>query len=500
VVLSLGNIPKESVPSLAFSNFSRIYLLRTDPEDLGKRIVLDQFEVGGDVARVTQGQEGTLQSQERAAVARFAGVGNLVSPWYAPIPAVDESFEGDHSLGQDNALATLDPGVRPVEVLFADTGRLSEDEASAIPASFPTTGSMLLLMRYANRPMSDNPPDYKYAFTSHLRSGPGSVVQAQYQIDNGRMPVFDTGMVHHYDPAFDPITGLQWPVRRPGELAHLPWGQFVFDYFTALPLSNPGPYRDESTSSIDPGARPRVDQDGLRVHGRININAAPWKVLSGLPFVPLEDIPAAFRTTFGVTLALVDNNGLAIADDDAGWLGEERAKAIVAYREARKVSGLDAGGNLFTTGDYGDDPTAQGRGWTRDIPMARRGTGFMTVGELANVRNAGATSDLYKLDSGKLDDTSATYLEAIAVLASLGDWVTARSHVFTIYGTLRGQEDQTIVDPNLEVQTRLRAEDVDSRAIRFQETVDRLPTFMGEHQPVRVGDRVVGKYRDTLND
>ena len=46
----------------------------------------------------------------------------------------------------------------------------------------------------------------------------------------------------------------------------------------------------------------------------------------------------------------------------------------------------------------------------------------------------------------------------------------------------------------------LGAEDVDARAIRFQETVDRLPTFIGASAPVRIGERVLSRYNDLRSD
>jgi hypothetical protein len=66
--------------------------------------------------------------------------------------------------------------------------------------------------------------------------------------------------------------------------------------------------------------------------------------------------------------------------------------------------------------------------------------------------------------------------------------------VFTVYGVIRGEGDPEIGDP-LE-----QARDVDSRALRFQETVDRLPTFFGEPVPVRIGERVIRRYSDVGND
>ena len=137
--------------------------------------------------------------------------------------------------------------------------------------------------------------------------------------------------------------------------------------------------------------------------------------------------------------------------------------------------------------------------------MARRsagGTGFLSVGELANVRHWDATRmgssgpytsttnpwSQFRMDAGVIGRSTADaredYIQAVALLVALGDWVTVRSHVFTVYGTLRGEGGEG-------------DDDVDARAIRFQETVDRLPTVLGAPVPTRIGDRVVEKYLDT---
>ena len=294
-------------------------------------------------------------------------------------------------------------------------------------------------------------------------------------------------------------------VNRPGELHHLPWGQLVFDYFTALPLSNPGPWVNPDPTgnpnyAVPADAQPRVDQDGLRVHGRINLNAAPWTVLAGLPLVPMENIPGALRD------AIRAGAGINVSDAEAAPLGPELAKAIVAYREARSIdtdrSGLVPPLPAAKTGDYGD--ASDGRGWSTAVPAARRGTGFLTVGELANARHPDATVDglgtlpyfsFYRFDGGIIENSGAVredYLSAVALLVALSDWVTVRSHVFTIYGVLRGEQSALPLqsDPI----------DLDARALRFQETVDRLPTFVGAPAPVRIGERTVGRYQDIRND
>ncbi|RME38863.1 MAG: hypothetical protein D6788_06545, partial [Planctomycetota bacterium] len=316
---------------LSFQSGYVLYLVRErrypDPDNPNgppvlARIVLDQFTVNGDVGNptapvVNPGAGKQTYTLQRVVRPQQPGVSE--SPWMGVIPVArqqDPTF--GHTLGDWNAQLN-DPGLdlRPVEVNTADVG--------SYRAAFPTTGSLLLLLRHANRSLDDYSITPDLAFNTWLvdttpvfnpNTGSNFLVREQTQIDNGRMPVFDVGeidpadptqrrlFVHHADPSdSDP--------DKPGRLSTLPWGQLVFDYFTALPLNGPGPY-DNPTN--DPGfipgkpdSRPRVDMDGLRVHGRINLNAAPWTVLSGLPFVPMERIPAPFRAKVRWGAGLVDS-------------------------------------------------------------------------------------------------------------------------------------------------------------------------------------------------
>ncbi|MCH7597360.1 MAG: hypothetical protein IID35_12490, partial [Planctomycetes bacterium] len=380
------------------------------------------------------------------------------------------------------------------------------------------------------------------------------------QIDNGHLPVFDKGKeplpgqdvgqrTAHHVPAHltHPFVSNPDPTlvqeALPGDLLALPWGQMVFDYFTALPLSNPGPYpRDdpEGLRTALPDSRPKVDLGGLRVHGRINLNAAPWTVLAGLPFLPIDHLPTQFQASIRLALGFVSNvavdplnplpSELWVQNDQAGTIGQELAQSIVAYRGAREISFFN-GTTTVTTGDYGGDvpstilppPPMFGRGWSlkRDVTATpqpipdvsvRRGTGFMSVGELANVRHPEATRELFRVDSGVVgkgdakpgvpeDRSKENYVDAVAVLVALGDWVTVRSQVFTVYGVIRGEQDRDIPDsPAPENPQRARIDDVDSRAIRFQETIDRLPTFLGRAQPTRIGSRITTHYQDVSSD
>ncbi|MCH8251747.1 MAG: hypothetical protein IID36_04775 [Planctomycetes bacterium] len=533
-MLGAGQAAFVEIDDLAFESGDEIYLTRKISYPLGiglvsKFVVVDQFHVGGGLADVPQDPEpieGELESIERESVTEN-------TPWMATLPADGNIRTGEEtSLGFENS-PTVEP-YRPVEVNFANTGSFVEITATddngvefiVTDGSLPTTGSLLLLMRHANRAISDldDDPDAGLAFTTQLagelplplvytinpNTGVGKWVQpggasgkfAKKQIDNGRMPVFDVAKVHRLDPSNE----TAYPVDVPGALGTLPWGQLIFDYFTVLPLSNPSPYAHEpgdtefTIEDVAPYTQPRVDLDGLRVYGVADINAAPWMVLAGLPLVPMEKIPAAFREEMGLYLGLDP-----AFDDEAFSLGDHLAQAIVAYREAREVKGLDGG---FTTGDYNNTSSTGpqlGRGWRAPTPAARRGFGFMSVGELANVRHPLASESTYTIDGNavmNVADKKDGYVKAIAALVALGDWVSVRSQVFTVYGTLRGEMDEEVAENESDPNTRdeLRAADVDSRAVRFQQTVDRLPTYLGESLPLLIGERYVGAYTDTTTD
>ncbi|UCE59603.1 MAG: hypothetical protein JSU63_19435 [Phycisphaerales bacterium] len=482
---------------LMFDNASTISLVRehTYSGDLvPTRVVVDEFDLS-DSSNIYPTDSTAVGTWDDTLV--FRSCERVVDNWRAPIP-IDFSdpfaypATGEASFGLQFGNRTSSTASIPgVEVQFADVGVLKD--------AFPTSGSMLLLMRHANGNLDTG----GVPFTTYLNDEVDA--NKDLALDNGRMPVFDDNgyFRHHVDPAQDPRGGsiVSWPQNEPGEVIHLPWGQMVFDYFTALPLASEGPFADDGDPNI-----PRVDLDGLRVHGRININAAPASVLAGLPLLQMDRMPAPFRGTLENVLD-PDNPNDQYNDDEYIPLGPDLADAIVAYREAREIA---------ASGNYDDPPVTipgqdtPGRGWQKTKPTARRGMGFMSVGELANIHHNYAAEN-YRIDrgivgdgQGELQKNEGDYIKAIAPLVALGDWVTVRSQVFTIYGVLRGDVDPDVPDidppPTPDEKAAFQAADVDSRAIRFQETVDRLPTFLGEKAPNRIGKRTVAKYSDFHND
>jgi len=426
-----------------------------------------------------------------------------MSPWRWVVPRAQEM--NSHTLGQNNATAdasTVDPAIRPVQVDFANTGSLS--------TAYPTTGCLLLLMRHAHQYVATPadqliPPD-ALPF-NHVRrpTGAGSAMGAEYdQIDNGRMPVFDVGTLTAAPPGSSPsYHTLTDSANNPvTDLRAIPWGQLVLDYFTALPLDNAAAYDGWSFwNRAMPNAQPRVDQAGLRVCGRVNINAAPYKVLAGLPLLYVLSMPTRFQDNIRAGAYPLGSS------PTVPTLGYSVAQAIEAYREARFVPGCsDPSG---CTGDYqsrlqppGDDPNTAG---------LRFGQGFLTVGELANVRHRAARSQSFgpttffsdfRMDGGVVGRVTGTspnedYVQAVARLVLLGDWVTTRSHVFTIYGTIQGPV-RTGGTPAELAQSQAEAR---AKAIRFEDTVDRLPCFFDpKAAPQRMCQRTVGNYVEARAD
>ena len=382
--------------------------------------------------------------------------------------------------GTNEGAAWRYPAMRPVYAVPADTGNVAE--------AFPTTGCTLLLMRYAHEcdPGSGLGggsggfgEDKWTPFTEKLRGD--KWLQDEYSIlaedqrkmvDNGHMPLFDQRQTAYVKPQLQTN-----PPQIAGQALVVPWGQLVFDYFTALPLKNE--YRrledDRNYNSSENwwSIWPSVDSNGVRVQGRIDLQSAPWKVLAGVPMLRSGQLPVYKELVdpqnddFPINI-VGEGMGTGTSTSNLGLVGEDFAQAIVAYREMRKLLGVS---------------NAQGDG---DVSFAQRlgEPGFFTVGQLALVTGADPNrhpeynSDYdYKYDpvSGNQGD----YLRRAARLIALTDWVTTRQHVFTIYATLRGVANPEGT-PDEAWRTRL---EVDKRAIRFQQTIDRWPAINGD--PVR---------------
>jgi hypothetical protein len=229
--------------------------------------------------------------------------------------------------------------IAPFPVVTADRGI---HPGTLGTMAFPTTGTLLLVTRYGQLVQCD--PDFPtkdLPFTvaatrvvpgcADRPSNPiGQLVQ-MCQLDNGHLPIFDSDDPRTPFPSIEGQTCLDGNNSRFGQVATvngnlvvvggLPWGQLVFEYFTALPFEElardldfvnagvqnlmslaPSAYRDEYGAAggawndankwrflnypvmmpVSQAASPL----GPRVQGRINIGVAPWWVLDGLPVLP----------------------------------------------------------------------------------------------------------------------------------------------------------------------------------------------------------------------
>ncbi len=202
------------------------------------------------------------------------------------------------------------PAIAAFPIVTADRGVASTTGGTL---AFPTTGTLLLVTRYAHlhhdqAGTSEDKPVTVAATEVAAGSGrtpdtPEGRLEQMQQLDNGHLPIFDTAQ-RCTDRTESPPQGR----------LDVPWGQLVFDYFTALPLQElvrtigfsvlPPPLKDLGVKRMIDLAdadyenayaylfpdyslvEPVEENLGPRVRGRININFAPWWVLDGLPVLP----------------------------------------------------------------------------------------------------------------------------------------------------------------------------------------------------------------------
>ncbi len=117
----------------------------------------------------------------------------------------------------------------------------------------------------------------------------------------------------------------------------------------------------------------------------------------------------------------------------------------------------------------------------------RHSAGFLTVGELANVRNVRALGSFSQMDNGQAHifngPGAQNYLFAVAPLVALGDWVTVKGHTFTAYGVLTGQGEVA---------------EVNRLAERFEMVFDRSNLLLSDDPAER--PEVIYKVREPLSE
>lgn len=477
----------------AVDESSRIRLERTFV-DAGTSInlVVDQFNVGADVLAGSGAAPTPLEHTPLAPLfverswqrdTSFWPTGE--TQWRFVVPRANESSNVGHLLGSSNGFR--DTAAFPVHADVANRFTLV--------ASYPTTGSLLLTMRYAHLYDAGGVPGINSLPFNRLGAILGRDMTTEFdRIDNGHMPVFDFAFD---DSDSNPLRRLPRHRAAPAYgvlgmvegLDSLPWGQLIFDYFTSLPITPCEPCDGMSTCSCPwylasgsqiVNTQPWVDQGGLRVRGRININAASRVALRGLPFIKLDLLPDTFQREMAPALGVPYSlNG----PYPQLWIDDDLADAIVFYREARD-------GNVSLIGDF--EAARDPFGSPTQTFAPRRGRGFLTVGELANVSHEMVNDGRrFALDLGANaappGSRLASYVPAVTRLVTLSEWLTTKSHVFTVYGVIRGQHDRGNLNSLREA---------DGKALRFQTTVNRLPMFFGRSRPERIGTRISGGYAE----
>lgn len=389
------------------------------------------------------------------------------------------------------------------------------------PAAYPTVGFLAFVPRFSHsvdglyasneqRPMTQVLGDQL-----RVRSSDQSGVDDQFDAD---------GSISYYgNPSVTELTNIpadfghmpffdnQQPVRNNGPLAndHVPWGMLIFDYFTT---------HDPFLEHRDPTDSREVQVDPYRIPGRININAASWYTLAGLPVIDPERAgfgdaggaglsPAFWDRDHGILVGsnsdnseyrrtIVDDSGVPTdgallpsfnGSGSMNRLGVNLAQAIEAHRERIQLfdeSGLGATGQTASTNPYiGASQRDPNRSPSQANGPIRTGKGFFTLGELLNVRGFDSSEFESNFNSGKVNGNrlavngnggnqpidpalAGDYYRAISLLALLDShFVTTRSNTFTAYVSIfdrRNPDDSVRMQMTLDRSNMIRRMQHDS--------------------------------------
>lgn len=432
-------------------------------------------------------------------------------------------------------LSGLKDPIAPFPVLVADRGVHPNTGGTM---AFPTTGTLLLVTRYAHLPqqtvdMITIPATPITVAATQVPEGiAGRQVLTFYPDNNpGQLQILDNGhMPAFYIPSLpsqpvDPSKVERCLDGNNSRFNDLPWGQLAFEYFTALPMEELARDLDLVTPDVQslmdspdylneyaavggawnnpamtrflnyPVIMPVAQTLGPRVEGRIGIGTAPWWVLDGLPVLPDAQLGTVNTIPGGSYISLaglpvpeieaqrLDPAGTAWNSMMGAWfvhgLIDEKyfdlssaplpysdptyrklpelppagmpsispllAKYMVSYREQREIEN----GAVPINAVYSDR------------------IGFATTGELCNVvrkvrlgfdvqvgSNNLSKPSLDELRLAGNDPTNPTvrpysylgYLQLVAPIVRMQDWMTVKNHVFTIYATIQssGQPPVTV--------------------------------------------------------
>lgn len=426
--------------------------------------------------------------------------GSLPAPWrmavnFQPGNPLHKHDEREGHPGEDKlrelglADPTLPGGPRlaPTVPLYTMNAAARNDwpvHGALRPRSLPTVGFMLFVPRFSHTkevettiPATVHRPISVMLEAVWNDEGYGVTT---YPADFGHMAIFDNTQ--------DLDSGGYGDYFADDEAGKVPWGLLVFDYFTTL-----DPNMDANGDGVP-------DVDPYRVPGRININAAPWFVLAGLPVIggpPGGDLPLhpsaspAFWSTQSGILA-----GVALGPDGApntpddiprsllywtsyhptplahdGWwrLGMDLALSVAEYRD--RIAYIDPTpaspsfpyrwSYLRNGAPYLPAPptyrveTRYGgirRGDWDPVPGSSNAKkyGFLTLGELANVKGFDSATYLPGGDPAVFDPLAAPganvvggdFVRAVSLLALLDThFLTTRSNTFTAYVTVRDRQN-----------------------------------------------------------
>lgn len=402
------------------------------------------------------------------------------------------------------------------------------------PASFPTPGFVLFVPRFSHVEVNGTPITLSRVlekqWTGRNYSATGN---NRPPADFGHMPIFDNN--HTMGAAQGGF----------GTTGQVPWGLLAFDYFTTIDPRGFDPN--------DPND-PNDDIDPYQIPGRININAASWHVLAGLPVIGPASInggnlplfstlpggfgnstraaPAFWSTTSGV-LAGIGWNGaprfpadytylggrLVQGTSDGQWfrLGPSFGQAIAAYRDRLQYTTEGGIPTVMQRADLRNDsdPNASLAYTYRDTTGLYTGCnygelrgqddeakrGFLTLGELVNVPGFDLSNNTELLSGpGSTVLGQGDFMKSVALLALLDThFLTTRSNTFTIYSTLTDRDRP---------QASLRSQVTIDRSKLLPRLVDtnndgdfRDATVIQDlGQPEIIGERRTGYYNARYDD
>ena len=421
-------------------------------------------------------------------------------------------------LGRAGPYGDTDEPFGPTTPLYTMNAQLGSwvVNGSPRPTSFPTVGFMLFVPRF-----------------SHLLRGTGvyesmperlGIEWRKPGLDGSHGPyptrMADFGHMAIFDNTVPVFTGASSDFAD-SKTGRVPWGLLVFDYFTTLDVNG-----------VDGIAGSDDDIDPYRVPGRININAAPWFVMAGLPLIGpsviADQASPAFRSTEAGILIGSDAAGTnprfsAVVDSSVlatiGWrrLGPYLAQSVAAYRDrvpyvtpgvesqafvgAERRNGYQAGGdpnapslNPYRLAAYG--PIRGSREIELQTASSTWKRGFLTLGELVNVMGFDSSTSAQVMAGAPVLNGSTDFFKAVSLMALLDThYLTTRSNTFTIYTTLT---DRT--DPQASVRSQVTIDRSGLLPRLFTQDIngDGIPDYInvleGDGEPEIVGKREVSYY------